>query len=111
VGVAITCLAIFVGIIFESIGMMFVSFLIAAFSCLGIIALVRLFWVVFRLPYQTLRDVAHAIAEKRQTLLKVREYSSDDIENELREYMSKAFALKPEVIRRESELVKDLGLG
>jgi acyl carrier protein len=86
------------------------SFLIAAVPCLGI-ALVWLFLIVLRVPYRTLRDVAHVIAEKRQTLLKVHEYSADDIENELREYMSKAFALKPEKIRRESDLVKDLGLG
>ena len=69
------------------------------------------FWQVGRQPHQMVSDFAKDIAERRQKLLKVREYSSEDIENELRDYMSKAFALRPEKILRESELVKDLGLG
>ena len=69
------------------------------------------FWIFGRPSRQTVGFVAKAIAERRQKLLKVRECSVDDIENELRDYMSKAFALKPETIRQESDLVKDLGLG
>ena len=70
-----------------------------------------LFWIVLRYPYRTVGGVAKTIAERRQKRLKAREYSSDDIENELRAYMSKTFALKPEKIQRESGLVKDLRLG
>jgi len=77
-----------------------------------------LFWIHLRWPYQTIGDAADIITEKRQELLKrrqkqlkARECSSDDIENELRAYMSKTFALKPEKIQRESDLVKDLRLG
>jgi len=86
------------------------TFFVAAVPCL-LIAFAWLFWTVERLPHRTVGDVAHAIAERRQKLLKAREYSSADIENELRIFMSKRFALKPEEIQRESDLVKDLGLG
>jgi len=79
-------------------------------TCLGLVWALLL-EIVGRLPRYTVGDVAKAIAEKRQKLLKVREYSIDDIENDLRTYMSKDFVIKPEKIRRECDLVKDLGLG
>jgi len=85
------------------------AILMAMVTCLGI-AFAWLFWIVMRLPHRTIGDVAGAIAVKRQRLLMARELSSEDIENELRVLMSKAFALKPEKIQRESHLVKDLRL-
>ena len=69
------------------------------------------FWFVVRPPRRTVGDVAKVITERRQKLLKVRDCSVADIENELRDYMCKAFALKPEEIQKESDLVTDLGLG
>ena len=74
---------------------------------------ITFFWLYLTLshsPPRTVGDVAKAVAKRQQKLLKVRGYSSEDIENELRIYMSEAFTLKPEKIRRESDLVKDLGL-
>ena len=79
-------------------------------SCLGL-PWIGLLWIVGCWPHRTVGDVAQAIAKKRQKLLKARECSALDIENDLRAYMSEAFGLKPEKIRREHDLVKDLGLG
>lgn len=86
------------------------SFLGAAVPCLAV-AFVWLTWICMRLPHRTVGNVATAIASKRQRLLKAREYSAEDIENDLRVYMSEAFAIKPEDIKRESGLVTDLALG
>ena len=107
--VIVVCLIIS-GIIFDWFGKNLWTILVIASAWLGM-TFVYPGWRIDHLSHQTVGSVAHSIAEKRQKLLKSREYSSDDIENELRDYMSKAFALKPEKIRRESDLVKDLGLG
>jgi len=97
------------GIIFKFFGDNLWTFLAATAIWMSI-GLSWLFWIVLRPPYRTVGDIAQAIAERRQKLLKVRNCSVADIESELRDYMCKSYGLKPEKIRRESELVKDLGL-
>ena len=105
----IMLIAIF-NIIFGLFGVNQWTVFVSGLFLTSIVLMYLYLFVRHQLEHRTVGDVAKAIAERRQKLLKVREYSSDDIENELRNYMSKTFALKPEKILRESELVKDLGL-
>lgn len=82
----------------------------AMVACLGT-GLGWLFLFAGRLPHRTIGDVVKEIVEKRQKRLRASQLSSDEVEYELRNFVCKAFALKSEKVRRESELVKDLGLG
>ncbi len=61
---------------------------------------------------QTLADVAAEIVQKRRNRLRAPTLSAGEIESELREIICEQFGVRePEKITRETDLVKDLGLG
>ncbi len=61
---------------------------------------------------RTIGYVAAEITRKRQNRLRAPTLSSEEIESELREIICEQFGVRePEKITRETDLVKDLGLG
>lgn len=87
-----------------------VSFL--AGLCLGVVT-VLIWWFFYtnRVFGKNLGEIAREVVEKRQRLLRDKELSLEELEDEMRVIFCEQLGLNPEKVRWESRLVKDLGLG
>ncbi|GHT42348.1 hypothetical protein FACS189443_5270 [Planctomycetales bacterium] len=86
---------------------------IVGFALLGCIAGVILTVVTagFLSPINTVGECATQIAEKRKQLHEWQQADENEIEEKLRKIFAKVLFVKPETIRRESTLSKDLNIG